>query len=198
MTLFDDPKYDVDDETAKLPSTVEFNPDMAQFESDQVCPTSSPGPSTSNWSRVRIGTFRSRLETMQHSNDSKGFRRISNLLDSLSSGQVYGLANEVFGYNGWSSTIMHYEELSDDFDDEKGRYSLKSRAIVRVFLKDGFYYDHLGMGEAINLPHKYMCYSNCRKQATTDATKRALVAIGDVHSPSDSIKTEIESKIAMT
>lgn len=193
MTSFVDSKYDVDNETAQLASTVELFPDMAQFATEPINPSPSPNPMFSNWSLLRIGTLRSRLEAMQHRNDTKGFRHNSNILDSLSSGQVYGLANEVFGYDGWSTTIMHYEEILADFDEEKDRFSLRGQATVRIFLRDGFYHDHTGVGEAINLPFKYMCYSKCKKQAATDATKRAIVALSDMHPASESIKHENDS-----
>lgn len=60
--------------------------------------------------------------------------------------KVINLANEVFGFNGWSSTIVN---LSVDFIDgteETKRYSVGVSAIVRVTLRDGVFHEDVGYG----------------------------------------------------
>lgn len=182
-------KYHVDDETLALELTVEWFPDMAQFvSSEPEC--HQPSQLVSEWSLQRIGTLRSRLEAMLHRIHATGFRHHRSNWDSLSSYRVYQLANQVFGYDGWSTLVLHFQELYRDFDTENDRFSLRAFALVRVLLKDGFYIDAQGMGEALNLPFKYMCYSKCKKQAATDATKRAIVAMSDMHSINDLVRLD--------
>jgi len=50
------------------------------------------------------------------------------------------LANEVFGFNGWSSEIL---SLTTDFldTDSTGRVSLGMSCMVRVHLRDGTFHD---------------------------------------------------------
>lgn len=60
--------------------------------------------------------------------------------------KVINLANEVFGFNGWSSTIIN---LSVDFIDgteETKKYSVGVSSIVRVTLRDGVFHEDVGYG----------------------------------------------------
>lgn len=54
--------------------------------------------------------------------------------------KVLSIANEVFGFNGWSSEIL---SLSCDFVDvgEGGKISLGISCMVRIRLRDGTYHD---------------------------------------------------------
>lgn len=59
------------------------------------------------------------------------------------------LANEIFGFSGWSSTIL---SLDMDFIDEKnGRYSVGVSAICKITLKDGASHEDVGYGQSDNL-----------------------------------------------
>lgn len=56
--------------------------------------------------------------------------------------KALSLANEVFGFNGWSSEVL---SLSTDFVDvEDGRISIGVSCLVRVHLRDGTFHDVRG------------------------------------------------------
>lgn len=54
--------------------------------------------------------------------------------------KIINLANEVFGFNGWSSTIKewHIDYVHESSD---GRVSMSVGVIVRVTLKDGTFHE---------------------------------------------------------
>ena len=67
--------------------------------------------------------------------------------------KMINLANEVFGFNGWSSSLVN---VTTDFVDrsESGRYNVGVTAIVRVTLREGVYHEDIGYGTADNSPSK--------------------------------------------
>lgn len=162
------------------PSTVEFFPDMAQFEQQEDKEHQSMlKDAVSEWALKKIGTLQSRLEVIQNAKESKLYRG-SNYQQRLSSHIIFSLANEVFGYNGWSSEIVHIHLVDETIDEENEQYSARFDAIVRVILKDGTYNDELGTGEAMKLPHKHMCYNKSKKHAITDGLKNAILGLRDL------------------
>lgn len=80
---------------------------------------------------------------------------------------VINLANEVFGFNGWSTSI---QQLSVDFVssfehvasqliikldvNKEGRCSTNVTAIVRITLQDGCYHEDVGCGSGENIKGK--------------------------------------------
>ena len=59
----------------------------------------------------------------------------------LAAEKVINLANEVFGFNGWSSAIQN---IQIDFVDENtntGKITLGLSVIVRVTLRDGSFHE---------------------------------------------------------
>ncbi|KAL2812810.1 hypothetical protein BJX63DRAFT_395506 [Aspergillus granulosus] len=98
----------------------------------------------------------------------------------LSADKCINLANEVFGFNGWSSSIQN---IQIDFVDESantGKISLGLSVIVRVTLKDGAYHEDVGYGHIENCKGKAAAFEKAKKEATTDALKRALRNFGNV------------------
>ncbi|WVF72386.1 hypothetical protein IAT40_007201 [Kwoniella sp. CBS 6097] len=93
--------------------------------------------------------------------------------------KVINLANEVFGFNGWSSSIV---SLRTDFIDEKegGRVSVNVTAIIRITLQDGCSHEDVGCGQGENIRGKAAALDKAQKEAVTDATKRALRTFGNV------------------
>eukprot|EP00501_MAST-03F_sp_TOSAG23-6_P001654 GSMAST32.ASY1.ANO1.1722.1 assembled CDS len=90
------------------------------------------------------------------------------------------IANRIFGYNGWSSSI---NELTPDFidgPDERGRYSVGVTAVVRVELRDGTFHEDIGYGTSEGMKSKGDSIQNAKKSAVTDANKRALRFFGDI------------------
>lgn len=90
------------------------------------------------------------------------------------------LANEVFGFNGWSSAI---KEIQVDFVDENPqtfKISLGLSVIVRVTLRDGTFHEDIGYGHIENCTGKAKAFEKAKKEGTTDALKRALRSFGNV------------------
>jgi DNA repair and recombination protein RAD52 len=89
------------------------------------------------------------------------------------------LANEVFGFNGWSSSIQN---IQVDFVDEKsdGRVSLGLSVVMRVSLRDGTYHEDIGYGQIENCKSKATAFEKAKKEGTTDGLKRALRNFGNV------------------
>ena len=68
--------------------------------------------------------------------------------------KVINLANEVFGFNGWSSSIVGLTTDYIDFNEESRRYCVGVSAIVRVTLRDGVYHEDVGYGVLENARSK--------------------------------------------
>jgi DNA repair and recombination protein RAD52 len=68
--------------------------------------------------------------------------------------KIIGLANEVFGYNGWCSTVTKIETDFVDMDPETRRYNIGITAIVKVTLKDGTCHEDVGYGTGENMKSK--------------------------------------------
>lgn len=86
-------------------------------------------------------------------------------------------ANLIFGFNGWSTTVLskdiHYIDSLG-----AGRYMTAVSALVRVTLRDGTTREDYGCGSAEGLRSKGDAISKALKEAVTDATKRALKGFG--------------------
>ncbi|KIX06516.1 uncharacterized protein Z518_04492 [Rhinocladiella mackenziei CBS 650.93] len=98
----------------------------------------------------------------------------------LAADKAISLANEVFGFNGWSSSIQN---IQIDFVDENlqtGKISLGLSVIVRVTLKDGTHHEDIGYGQIENCKGKAAAFEKAKKEGTTDALKRALRNFGNV------------------
>lgn len=98
----------------------------------------------------------------------------------LAAEKVINLANEVFGFNGWSSAI---KVITIDFIDENpqnGKISLGLSVTVRVTLRDGTYHEDIGYGHIENCKGKAAAFEKAKKEGTTDGLKRALRTFGNV------------------
>jgi DNA repair and recombination protein RAD52 len=117
--------------------------------------------------------------------------------------QTIQIANSIFGFNGWSSSVV---ELSPDFvsllrlvflspffpsflfllvlffifqvEETQGKFRVGVTAVVKVSLKDGTSHEDVGYGLAEN-PRKGIAIENAKKEAVTDARKRALRLFGN-------------------
>lgn len=70
-----------------------------------------------------------------------------------------------------------------DFVDENttnGKITLGLSTIVRVTLKDGTYHEDIGYGHIENCKGKAAAFEKAKKEAATDAMKRALRNFGNV------------------
>ena len=138
-------------------------------------------PQISNYTAQEIATLASRL------NKRLGPEYISTRAGPgntkvayLSAHQAINLANEVFGFNGWSSSIQN---IQIDFVDEnptKGTISIGLSVVVRITLKDGTFHEDTGYGGIENCKSKIAAFEKAKKEGTTDALKRALRNFGNV------------------
>ncbi|KAJ5179777.1 hypothetical protein N7492_002987 [Penicillium capsulatum] len=98
----------------------------------------------------------------------------------LSADKCINLANEVFGFNGWSSSI---QKIDIDFIEENqntGKINLGLSVIVRITLKDGTFHEDIGYGHIENCKGKAAAFEKAKKEGTTDALKRTLRTFGNV------------------
>ncbi|KAJ8262051.1 hypothetical protein GJAV_G00161550 [Gymnothorax javanicus] len=91
--------------------------------------------------------------------------------------RVISLANEMFGYNGWSHSIS--QQNVDFVDLINGKFYVGVCAFVKVQLKDGSYHEDVGYGVSEGLKSKALSLEKARKEAVTDGLKRALKCLGN-------------------
>lgn len=87
------------------------------------------------------------------------------------------LANQIFGFNGWSSEIRSLAVDHEDVEDR--RINMGVSCVVRITLRDGTYREDVGFGSAENQRSRAMAYEKAKKEAATDALKRALRQFGN-------------------
>ncbi|KAJ1330253.1 hypothetical protein BSLG_009568 [Batrachochytrium salamandrivorans] len=76
------------------------------------------------------------------------------------------LANDIFGFDGWSSSVI--DQTVDFLDNENGKYSLGVSAIVRVTLKDGTFHEDVGYGSIENSRSKIAAFEKQRPLCEDD------------------------------
>lgn len=94
----------------------------------------------------------------------------------IESDTAFQIANLLFGYDGWSTTVRSYNII------QKGEPVIVT-ACVRVELKNGSYREDVGVGASPSrLSTKSMAQAIdvATKSAVTDATKRALRLFGNL------------------
>ncbi|KAJ7443804.1 RAD52 DNA repair protein [Mycena latifolia] len=94
--------------------------------------------------------------------------------------KVINVANEVFGFDGWSSRIVNLTTDYMDYNEESRRYNVGVSVIMRVTLKEGVYHEDVGYGMIENAKAKGMALDKCKKEAVTDGLKRTLRTFGNV------------------
>ncbi|EPT00620.1 hypothetical protein FOMPIDRAFT_1122209 [Fomitopsis schrenkii] len=94
--------------------------------------------------------------------------------------KIINLANEVFGFNGWSSQVISMHTDFIDCNEQSQRFSVGITAIVRVTLRDGVYHEDVGYGLLENSKSKGAALDKCKKEAVTDAVKRTLRNFGNL------------------
>ncbi|KAI5996241.1 hypothetical protein EDD15DRAFT_2163823 [Pisolithus albus] len=94
--------------------------------------------------------------------------------------KIINLANEVFGFNGWSSSVVNITTDFIDYNEESHRFNVGVTAIVRVTLKDGAFHEDVGYGMLENSRSKAAALDKCKKEAVTDALKRTLRNFGNL------------------
>ena len=137
-------------------------------------------PHISEYTAQEVATLQSRLDKQlgpEYISSRPG--AAGQKVHYLAAEKVINLANEVFGFNGWSSAIQN---IQIDFVDENqnGKISLGLSVIVRVTLKDGTFHEDVGYGHIENCKGKAAAFEKAKKEGTTDALKRALRTFGNI------------------
>ncbi|KAF9146332.1 DNA repair protein rad52 [Mortierella sp. GBA39] len=93
--------------------------------------------------------------------------------------KIKNLANKLFGFNGWRSSIT---DVTVDFleVENDGKVTVGVSCIVRVTLKDGTFHEDIGYGSSENQKSKGASFEKAKKEAVTDALKRALTSFGNL------------------
>merc|ERR1712013_46839 len=91
--------------------------------------------------------------------------------------RAISLANEIFGFNGWSHSVT--QQTIDFVDHNQGRFYVGVSAFVRVQLKDGVFHEDIGYGTSEGQRSKALSIEKARKEAVTDGLKRALKSFGN-------------------
>ncbi|PXF42102.1 DNA repair protein RAD52-like [Gracilariopsis chorda] len=120
--------------------------------------------------RQRLDIGLTRAETMQR--PGPGGMRIT----YVEGWKVIHEANQIFGFNGWSSQIVQLDTRY--VEENRGRFSACVSATVRITLRDGCTREDRGGGLAENMRSKGEAIMKADKEAVTDATKRALKNFG--------------------
>ncbi|POS74405.1 recombination protein rad52 [Diaporthe helianthi] len=138
-------------------------------------------PRISEYTAQEIATLQSRLEKQlgpEYLSARSG--PSGQKVHYIAAEKCIALANEVFGFNGWSSSIRHMETDFVDEDPKTNRVSLGLSVVVRVTLRDGTFHEDIGYGHIENCKGKAAAYEKAKKEGTTDALKRALRNFGNV------------------
>ena len=92
--------------------------------------------------------------------------------------KVIALANDIFGFNGWSHAVT--SSTIDFVDHVNGRFFVGVAANVRVELRGGrTFHEDVGYGVAEGMRSKALAIEKARKEAATDGLKRALKSFGN-------------------
>ncbi|KAJ1867635.1 DNA repair protein rad52 [Coemansia sp. RSA 989] len=93
--------------------------------------------------------------------------------------RIISIANEIFGFDGWSSSIQSFGiDYMDILDG--GRFNIGATCVMRVTLKDNTFREDVGFGMIENAKSKGQALEKVRKEAVTDALKRAMRQFGNV------------------
>ncbi|KAI3405513.2 RAD59 [Candida oxycetoniae] len=112
--VFQDCKYNVDEETKRLPSSVSYFPcigDAEEFfrdgnDDEAIFNDDDEVPAIDDKTLSKISTLQAKLEQLQHLRDTRNYSGSSNKSFKFSRSVLYNLANEVFGFNGWSTELV--------------------------------------------------------------------------------------------
>ena len=138
-------------------------------------------PRMSEYTAQEVATLQSRLDKQlgpEYISSRPG--AAGQKVHYLAAEKVINLANEVFGFNGWSSAIQNIQIDFVDENAQTGKITLGLSVIVRVTLKDGTFHEDVGYGHIENCKGKAAAFEKAKKEGTTDALKRALRTFGNV------------------
>ncbi|KAI0134088.1 recombination protein rad52 [Xylariales sp. AK1849] len=138
-------------------------------------------PRISEFTATEIATLQSRLEKQlgpEYLSARSG--PSGQKVHYIAAEKCIALANDVFGFNGWSSSIQNIQVDFVDENPQTLKISLGLSVIVRVTLRDGTFHEDIGYGHIENCKGKAAAFEKAKKEGTTDALKRALRNFGNV------------------
>ncbi|KAF6841824.1 DNA repair and recombination protein rhm52 [Colletotrichum musicola] len=144
-------------------------------------PFEEPQKRMSEYTAQQIATLQSRLEKQlgpEYISARTG--PSGQKVHYIAAEKCIALANEVFGFNGWSSSIQNIQVDFVDEHPQTMKISLGLSVIVRVTLRDGTFHEDIGYGHMENCKGKAAAFEKAKKEGTTDALKRALRNFGNV------------------
>lgn len=141
-------------------------PDLSLFESEEE--EDKIPHEISLWTKTKLGTFLARLETL------KAFVERRNRNAVILARVLIAMANETFGFDGWSSSVMGCCCVAEKF--REGFYTIEQRATVRVTFRDGSQVDAEGMGVCDSV-EKAPAYGTSKKMAVCDGLRNAIMLL---------------------
>ncbi|GFR77443.1 DNA repair protein RAD52 homolog [Elysia marginata] len=91
--------------------------------------------------------------------------------------RLTNLANETFGFHGWSHSVT--QQTVDFVDFINGKFYVGVSALVRVQIKNGAFHEDLGYGVSEGMKSKGQALEKAKKESVTDGLKRALKSFGN-------------------
>ncbi|KAK4453831.1 hypothetical protein QBC34DRAFT_344090 [Podospora aff. communis PSN243] len=144
-------------------------------------PFEEPKKRMTEYTAQEIATLQSRLEKQlgpEYLSSRSG--PSGQKVHYIAAEKCIALANEVFGFNGWSSSIQNIQVDFADENPQTMKVNLGLSVIVRVTLRDGTFHEDIGYGHIENCKSKAAAFEKAKKEGTTDALKRALRNFGNV------------------
>jgi len=99
-------------------------------------------------------------------------------LTYLESHRAIELANDIFGPDGWSCSVVS-SEVDYCAEDAPGRWSCGISALIRVSMTNGSSHEDVGYGIAEGMKSRGMALEKAKKEAISDGRKRALRLFGN-------------------
>ncbi|KAJ1999908.1 hypothetical protein GGI04_004373 [Coemansia thaxteri] len=140
----------------------------------------SEDSSLSSFSKEEVLRIQSQLRQVlgpEHISTRQGSGNVR--LSYIEGWRIISIANQIFGFDGWRSSIQSF---SIDYVDqlEGGRLNVGASCMMRITLRDGTYKEDIGFGMIENAKSKGMAFEKVKKEAVTDAIKRAMRQFGNV------------------
>ncbi|CCE86660.1 Piso0_005163 [Millerozyma farinosa CBS 7064] len=151
-----------------------YFPSLSEFEQEaDVLDDELYGPAT-EWARKKIGSLQTRLEKLERRHYMLRNNSSRSKIPNYSSRLIIQLANEVFGYDGWSSQILSSEIIASGYDESRKKFGLRYRVTIKIILKDGTSSTAVGVGKALSMS-KHFCYNKSKKEAIWSGIKSAIM-----------------------
>lgn len=148
-------------------------PDISEFEPEENCQEEEEENDISEWAYGSIRRFQIEIEELKRRKKKNRKKWDKKLLPY----EVISVANEVFGYDGWSSTIGSLEKVQEDIQEDAGVYVVRFSSLARITLKDGTHSEELGFGEAREFEDKGLCFFKAKRMAISYSQKNALLGL---------------------